>query len=68
MVGDVARRSRGSKGPVDLGRVRRARAEPDRLPREPPQLKGERSAQNRAGWEAALEENEDMAESKVITF
>jgi hypothetical protein len=64
----MARRRRSTKPPVDLARARRAQAKLDRLVREHPQLVGERSPQNRAGWEAALEESEEMAESKVITF
>jgi len=60
-------RHRKNGGTVDLAGVRRARAELDRLAREHPQLIGESSEENRAGWEATLQEDE-MTESQVIAF
>ena len=53
--------------PVDLGAVRDARRRLRELAKKHPELRGTSSPRNRAGWEAALQENE-MVESKVISF
>ena len=58
------RGKRGADGPVDLARVRRALAELDRIEREHP----EAFDRDRAGWEAVLNEDEEMADSKVVAF
>ena len=52
---------------VDLPRVRRALAELDRLADEHPGLTGPSSAENRAGWEAVLQEDE-MVAAKMVAF
>jgi hypothetical protein len=47
--------------------VRDARRRLRELAKKHPELRGPSSPRNRAGWEAALQENE-MVESKVISF
>jgi len=55
------------KRPVDLGAVREARRRLRRLAQQYPELTGPPGPKNRAGWEAALKEDE-MAAAKMAAF
>ena len=59
-----------SRKPINLEAIRVARRKLRELVQEHPHLRGDPSAENRAGWEATLNEDEgrQMAATKQVAF
>jgi predicted DNA-binding protein len=56
------------KRPIDLKAVREARRRLRQLAKEHPELTGPLGPQNRAGWEAELQEDERMSGTRMVSF